>query len=111
MGYQAYTGLFTFAHSPGHIHLYEKFGFWARFLTAVMSKPVTEREPAAQRAKFSELSEGEREDSLNSCRELTDTSYDGLDVTGEIRAIDTQGLGDTLLLWDEGRLFEVAACH
>jgi GNAT superfamily N-acetyltransferase len=39
-----HTGLFTFAHSPGHIHLYEKFGFWARFLTAVMSKPVTERD-------------------------------------------------------------------
>jgi GNAT superfamily N-acetyltransferase len=106
-----HAGLFTFAHSPGHIHLYEKFGFWARFLTAVMSKPVTERQPAAQWTRFSELSEGEREESLSSCRELTDTIYDELDVTGEIRAIDAQGLGDTLLLWDEGRLFGVAACH
>ncbi len=57
------------------------------------------------------MSEGEREESLSSCRELTDTIYDELDVTGEIRAIDTQGLGDTLLLWDEGHLVGVAACH
>ena len=106
-----HAGLFTFAHSPGHIHLYEKFGFWARFLTAVMSKPVTEGRPAAQWATFSELSEGEQEENLNSCCELTDTIYDGLDVTGEIRAIDAQGLGDTVLLWEEGHLVGVAACH
>ncbi len=35
------AGLFTFAHSPKHIGLYQKFGFWPRFLTAVMSKNVT----------------------------------------------------------------------
>jgi GNAT superfamily N-acetyltransferase len=106
-----HAGLFTCAHSPGHIHLYEKFGFWARFLTAVMSKSVTERQPAARWAKFSELSGGEREENLKSCRELTDTLYEGLNVTSEIRAIDAQGLGDTVLLWDEGYLVGVAACH
>jgi GNAT superfamily N-acetyltransferase len=35
-----HAGLFTFAHSPKHITLYQKFGFWPRFLTAVMPKPV-----------------------------------------------------------------------
>ena len=41
---------------------------------------------------------------IEDCRELTNTIYDGLDLAGEIRAIDTQDLGDTLLLWDDARL-------
>ena len=35
------AGLYTFAHSPKHIGLYQKFGFWPRFLTALMSKDVS----------------------------------------------------------------------
>jgi GNAT superfamily N-acetyltransferase len=38
-----HMGLFTWSHSPSHIHLYEKFGFWARFLTAIMSKSIRQR--------------------------------------------------------------------
>lgn len=37
------AGLFTFANSTKHIHLYQKYGFWPRFLTAVTSKPVEPR--------------------------------------------------------------------
>ena len=37
-----HEGLFTFAHSPEHIALYQHFGFWPRFLTAIMSKPVSQ---------------------------------------------------------------------
>src|SRR4028119_743708 len=54
-----HAGLFTWSHSPGHIHLYEKFGFWARFLTAIMSKSVVERlmvgedEPESRWSRFS----------------------------------------------------------
>src|ERR1700758_343969 len=36
-----HTGLFTFSHSPKHAALYQKFGYWARFLTPVMSKQPT----------------------------------------------------------------------
>jgi hypothetical protein len=32
------AGLFTFAHSPKHVHLYQKFGFWPQHLTAVMER-------------------------------------------------------------------------
>ena len=35
-----HVGLFTFSHSPKHLGLYQKFGFWPWFLTAVMSKPI-----------------------------------------------------------------------
>jgi len=31
-----YAGLFTFSDSPKHIGLYQKFGFWPWFLTAIM---------------------------------------------------------------------------
>jgi predicted N-acetyltransferase YhbS len=30
-----HRGLFTFAHSQKHLALYQRFGFWPRFLTAV----------------------------------------------------------------------------
>jgi GNAT superfamily N-acetyltransferase len=112
-----HVGLFTWSHSPSHIHLYEKFGFWARFLTAIMSKSIRQRllegvdEPPSQWSRFSTLSEGDKEQVIEDCRELTNTIYDGLDLAGEIRAIDTQDLGDTLLLWDNARLVGFAVCH
>jgi hypothetical protein len=92
-------GLFTWSHSPSHIHLYEKFGFWARFLTAIMSKSIRQRllegvdEPPSHWSRFSTLSEGDKEEVIEACRELTNTIYDGLDLAGEIRAIDTQECG------------------
>jgi GNAT superfamily N-acetyltransferase len=107
-----HAGLFTFADSPGHIHLYEKFGFWAGHLTAVMSKPVAEKRPPALRwVRFSELSEGDRAAILDSCRELTDAVYEGLDLEREMRAVEAQGLGDTVLLWEDAHLVGLAVCH
>src|SRR5215831_6907003 len=35
-----HAGLYTFAESPKHIALYQRYGFYPRFLTAIMSKPV-----------------------------------------------------------------------
>ena len=35
-----HAGLFTFAQSAKHVGLYQKYGYWARFLTAIMSAPV-----------------------------------------------------------------------
>ena len=37
------AGLYTFAQSKKHVGLYQKFGFWPRFLTAILSRPVDER--------------------------------------------------------------------
>ena len=37
------VGLFTWSHSPKHTYLYQKFGFWPRFLTAIMSKSVVQK--------------------------------------------------------------------
>jgi GNAT superfamily N-acetyltransferase len=106
-----HAGLFTFPHSPKHVGLYQKFGFWPRFLTALMSKPIEHTKGAPRWTRFSEVSSGEREGVLSACRELTDAIYEGLDVGREIRAVAAQGLGETILLWDESRLVGLAVCH
>src|ERR1044072_7860261 len=106
-----HAGLFTFAHSPKHVGLYQKFGFWPRYLTAIMSKSVGRAEGASRWTGFSEAAASEREGVLSACRELTDAVYEGLDVGHEIRAVAAQGLGDTILLWEDGRLSGLAVCH
>jgi GNAT superfamily N-acetyltransferase len=106
-----HAGLFTFAHSQKHVGLYQRFGFWPRFLTAIMSKPVEPAKGGPRRTRFSEVPAGERDGVLSACRELTGDIYEGLDVGREIRAVATQELGDTILVWDDGGLAGLAVCH
>jgi GNAT superfamily N-acetyltransferase len=105
-----HAGLFTFAQSAKHVNLYQKFGFWPRFLTAIMSKA-----PSAGTADgwsaFSAAGGGERTRALEACRALTESLLEGLDVGREVRAIDEQQLGETVLLWDGDVLEAFAACH
>ena len=42
---------------------------------------------------------------------LTDAIYAGLDVQREIFALEDQGLGDTVLIWDDPGLVGFAAVH
>lgn len=106
-----HTGLFTFAHSQKHLALYQRFGFWPRFLTAVMSKAVRATSTAPTCTRFSNLADNERHSALASCRDLTNALFDGLDVAREIRTVADQALGDTVLLWDDSTLVGVAVCH
>lgn len=106
-----HAGLFTFAESAKHVSLYQKFGFWPRFLTALMEQPVTAYSGSVAWTRFSELPESEKPSCLRACRELTNTIYEGLDVQREIRAVDDQHLGDTVLTWDSSRLAGFAVCH
>ena len=106
-----HTGLFTFAESPKHIALYQKFGFWPRFLTALMTKEV---QPAAKETRWSRFSKSPRtgQDSIvQACSRLTDAIYPGLDLEREIRAVQTQGVGDTVLIWKNDELTGFAVCH
>jgi predicted N-acetyltransferase YhbS len=106
-----HVAFFTFAESAKHIALYGKFGFHPRFLTAVMACPV----PAARGpvpTVVSALSDGERTASLAEARALTNTLYDGLDLSDEIAAVASIGLGDTVLVRDGARgLRGLAVCH
>jgi hypothetical protein len=76
-----------------------------------MSKLVTKRTPALQWSRFSRLSEGDRKKNLEACFELTNAIYEGLNLEGEVRVVDTQKLGDTVLLWGETGLAGFAVCH
>jgi GNAT superfamily N-acetyltransferase len=123
-----HIGLFTWAQSPKHLGLYQRFGFWPRFLTAIMAKHLEgdgtifadqatmpdEEKTSLQWSRYSEVIAEDRRGCLNGCRNLTTAIYDGLDVQHEINAVNTQSLGDTVLLWhDEGRrrLVGLALCH
>ena len=103
------SGLFTFPESAKHIGLYQKHGFWPRCLNPVMSKPVAT--PAVDFVTYSELDEPERPVMLQKARGLTDAVFAGLDLEREIRAVDSQALGDTILLHDNGELVGLAICH
>jgi len=107
-----HAALFTFPQSVQHVGLYQRFGFWPRYLTAVLAKPVVAPAPATLFwTGYSEVPSGERGGCLAACRALTGALYAGLDVEREIRAADAQGLGDTLLLAREHRLVALGVCH
>jgi predicted N-acetyltransferase YhbS len=105
-----HAGLFTFAQSAKHIALYQKFGFYARFLTAIMSAKAV-RQTAAGWCRFSELGKEPQEEALRVCRDIAGSLYDGLDLSDEIRATRAQGLGDTVLLEGSGGIAGFAICH
>jgi GNAT superfamily N-acetyltransferase len=106
-----HAGLFTFADSQKHIGLYQKFGFWPRSMTAIMSKEVKPPRPGLRAARFSQVPENDQDRVIKECRHLTSSIYEGLDVGNEIRAVCRQNLGETLLLWDRARLKGLAVCH
>jgi len=91
-----HAGLFTFAQSSKHIALYQKFDFWPRFLTAVMSKNVISKKKNNTAnlgwSRYSELfgkkgdlddkrqqEENEEGKYLDVCSRLTHAIYEGLD--------------------------------
>ena len=97
-------GLFTFAQSAKHVGLYRRFGFWPRYLTAVMAKAVADGRPAPPWSVASAAGEP----AFAAARAITGAVYDGLDVTSEMRSILAQGIGETLLVGDGDGL---AVCH
>ena len=105
------AGLFTFAQSAKHVSLYQRFGFWPQYLTAVMTKPVAAAESAPGATRYSDLAPRDRATCLDECRALTDSVYAGLDVRIEIEAAARQSLGDTVLVRDGGGLVALAVCH
>jgi GNAT superfamily N-acetyltransferase len=108
-----HAGLYTFPSSPKHLGLYQKFGFWPRFLTSSMTTPIQRSQIPHPFSRFSELSPSERGTCLAACRELTNAVHEGLDVCGEIESVADQALGDTVLLPERGgsRLAAIAVCH
>ena len=105
-----HVGLFTFAHSAKHVGLYQKYGFWPRFLTAVMSAPV-DPDCRSGAIRVSGVGDEDLAGVMTAVRELTDAVHPGLDLSREIEAVQAQRLGDTVLIDDAAGLQGVAICH
>jgi hypothetical protein len=98
------AGLFTFPDSPKHVGLYQRHGFWPRFLTALTAKPVS-----SAAGEYATFSAGRV--SLEAIRGLTNAVFPGLDLEREILACDAQQLGDTVIIEDDAGLAGAAICH
>ena len=105
------TGLYTFPNSAKHLHLYQQFGFWPRFLTAIMSRPVDHTERQSQWGAFSNVAAADRQDVLSECFDLTHSVYPGLRLDREIQGVDDQGLGETVLIRSGAELDGIAVCQ
>lgn len=104
-------GLYTFPHSPKHLALYQKFGFWPQYLTALMSKQLVPVAVVQPGLLYSALAQDARTESLAGCRGVTEALYPGLDVGGEIAALAAQKMGETVLIQDDGQIVAFAVCH
>jgi hypothetical protein len=100
----------------------------ARFLTAIVSKEVTQQGNASNLrwSRYSEeVSERTYKDEkhlLEECTKLTNSVYEGLNLGTEICSVKKQNLGDTILLWrqeghnsnyndEDSSLIGLAVCH
>ena len=105
------AGLFTFAQSPKHVGLYQRFGFWPQHLTAVMERSVDPAAAEGTSTRYSQIPDEQRDGTLERCRELTGAIFEGLDLAHEIRAAEAQGLGDTVLLLEDSAIVGLAVAH
>jgi GNAT superfamily N-acetyltransferase len=102
------SGLFTFPHSAKHVGLYQKFGYWPRYLTAIMIR--TPEKSANEPVLISAMNRSAREQAIEACGRLTSKIAKGLDLTGEIRAVLAQRTGDTVATYTRGALDAFAVC-
>lgn len=107
------AGLFTFADSPKHLGLYQRYGFLPRFLTTIMARAVP---PGAQAlpagwCRYTSLTPAVQASVLDALRELTESVHSGLNLTGEIETLIQLGLGEVLVLTENSRADGLALCH
>jgi len=110
-----HTGLFTFPQSAKHVGLYQKFGYWPRYLTAIMTRtpeasPAGQAQPANTTALLSAFAKSQREQAIQACGKITHKIDKGLDLAGEIRAVLAQRTGDVVLTYTRGVLDAFAVC-
>lgn len=96
------SGLFTFAQSPKHIALYQKFGFWPQTLTCVMAKEALKSGSPFELGNAAFFSD---------YAAVTNAVFPGLDARWEISAVLEQKLGDIVVLQGDGKVHAFALCH
>jgi len=107
------TGLFTFPNSALHIGLYQKFGYWPGYLTAVMTRtPEGGPEPRGDPSPvlLSALDKPAREQAIAACRRISGAIARGLDLSDEIRAVLKQRTGDIVMTYARATPEAFAVC-
>lgn len=105
------VALYTNPASPRHLRLYESVGFTSRNLIAVMTKAVDPAPPPRPVSLLSRQSGDSRSEALAACKRIAGTLFDGLDLSHEMQAAASQGLGDTILLHRDDTVIGFALCH
>ena len=105
------AALYTHSNSPKHIHLYESYGFNARLLTPIMSKPVAASAAPSGTRLWSSLPPGERSQALAACRAVSGAVHPGLDLSIEIETLAALNQGDVVLVERNGKIAGFALCH
>lgn len=98
-----HAGLFTRPDGK-RVHLYQKFDFWPGALTALTAKELGAAAPGGTPVEADAVV-------LDACRRLTERVYPGLALDREIRAVEEQRLGGTVLVDDDEGLAGFAVCH
>lgn len=105
--------LFTFPQSTKHVGLYQRFGFWPRSLTIVLTRPLDAVAPRETGGvlRFSALPPGERASTLEAVSGMLDEILPRLDVAREIESVEAQKLGDTVIVTTGSRIDAIGVCH
>jgi GNAT superfamily N-acetyltransferase len=110
-----HTGLFTFAQSAKHVGLYQKFGYWPQYLTAIMMRlPDANHTPQGNFSNepllLSTFKKRQREQTIAACKKLTGKIKKGLDLSAEMRAALAPGAGEVVLTRSRNVLDGFAIC-
>lgn len=106
-----YLSGFTFSNSSRHIELFQKLGFWPRLLTTVFARPIKPPTSPTPATLFSAVAEPERAGLLTRVAVLTGSWLEGLRLDVEIQALAREGMGETVVLFEEDRVVGLAVCH
>ncbi len=94
-----HSGLFTFPHSAKHIGLYQKFGYWPRYLTAIMTK-TTAGQPVAVRPAVAQPVLPAADHAT--IHEIAGRIFPGLDLSMELRSDHVIALSDAFAILRTG---------
>jgi GNAT superfamily N-acetyltransferase len=110
-----HSALFTFPHSPRHVGLYQKFGYWPGSLTALMKRLPTQPTweltgDAKVPVLLSSLTNKEQARAIEACAKLTNSLKNGLELGDEMRAVMAHRTGDVVLIEGRRALDAFAVC-
>ncbi|HEX7941591.1 MAG TPA: GNAT family N-acetyltransferase [Gemmatimonadaceae bacterium] len=103
------VGLETMPRTMDNIGFYSALGFLPGRLTITVTMEAAHGEHPP--TLLSRLPARDKDAAIAECRALVDGLLPGYDFTRELTLTDALGLGDTMLLRENGRLVGFALCH